>query len=82
MDDLLVITKDFFKKTEKEKSDIEDFVFMEFDMVIQQHELELSVVEQQLKNLQDKAELNEDYEICELFKRISIKIKNKYHYGV
>lgn len=79
MEDLLEITKDYFKKNEQEKQEILEEVFGQFAILIIENQFSSHDITVRVNRLIEKAELREDYEVAELFKQILNKVINELY---
>jgi hypothetical protein len=75
MAEITDLTKDYFKKTELEKLQIQSQVLDEFLEIIDENKLQYELVDKQVDDLIKKAISKEDYEVAELFSKIKSQIK-------
>jgi len=78
MDELFEITKDYFKKSEKEQEEIFLDIFVQLEMLIIESNLNVEMVTIKLERLQQTSVQDEMYELAELYRKLNNKIKEIY----
>lgn len=79
MDELFEITKDYFKKTEKEKFLIFEDIYTQLEYLIISSELNPEGICHKLDHLREKSEDLEMYEVAELYKKLTIRVKQNFN---
>ena len=79
MEDILELTKDYFKKSKKEQEDIVTLLKGDIEILLMENNITFPSVENKFYRIIRKAEKREDYEVAYLFLLLLKEFQEKTH---